>query len=63
MSSFITPFVTGIAVMAVLVAGVSYVNPAARCVSTNGTVWASAPISKCYPITAFVPANALEAAK
>ncbi len=56
-------FLVGVATMAVLAAGAAYVNPPARCVSENGTIWASAPVSKCYKLTDFVPAGALLPAK
>lgn len=63
MSLFITPFVTGIAVMAVLVAGASYVSPPLRCISERGTVFVSEPIGHCYKVSQFMPEGALEAAK
>lgn len=49
--------------MAVLVAAAAYVSPVARCVNERGVVWISAPVSKCMPITAFMPASALEPAR
>ncbi len=63
MLSIAYPFLGGVAFMAVLVAGAAYVNPPERCISTNGAVWVSAPVSKCYPVTQFVPAGALLPAK
>lgn len=63
MLSIAYPFLGGIAFMAILVAATSYVNPGLRCIGEQGTVWVSAPVSKCYPITQFVPAGALQTAK
>ncbi len=60
---YLKAFVAGLATMAVLAAGAAYVNPPARCISENGTVWVSAPVSKCYPVTAFMPAGALVPAR
>lgn len=63
MSPHLYPFVSGLAVMAVLVAAAAYVSPMARCTSERGTVWVSAPANRCLPITQFMPAGALEAAR
>ena len=63
MLSIAYPLLAGAAGMAVLVAAAAYVSPVARCVNERGTVWVSAPVNKCYPITQFVPAGALQTAK
>ena len=53
----------GAAGMAILVAFTAYTNPALRCVNERGTVWVSAPVGHCYPISQFMPENALKPAR
>ena len=53
----------GVAMMAILWAGMSYASPQQRCISENGTVWASEPVNKCYKLTDFAPASAFTPAK
>lgn len=63
LSAFAYPVMVGAAGMAVLVAAAAYVSPVARCVNERGTVWVSAPVNRCYPVTAFMPENALREAR
>jgi hypothetical protein len=63
MRQHILPFGVGVATMALLLAAVSYTSPMLRCVNENATVWVSAPVGHCYPISQFMPENALKPAR
>ncbi len=53
----------GAAGMALLVAATAYASPVLRCVQESKTVWISAPVNRCMPITDFMPQGALVPAR